>query len=321
MVNDLNTGDNYVWMLNVYLLTSPLHVAISSGQINEIEAIISSIPESDRSAAINARNIENYTPLQTAMLSGDLAAVQLLLRHGADPTLLAPNDYGDLDEKFDSSCLAAMLGNVSILRLVLDTQESIGAETLYQASECGRLDCVEEILQRVPKNCKFADGVTRMAAIEKALRPAVVEWRVDILKHLLDASEFSDTKKLSELLLLVPYSDNSDQYHIPNHLEKYTPEAKLLQIQIYKTLIDADARVDGVYHEEDSPWPGERSILHMIFSERDPPMEVWELLLEHGADIHALNSRGQTPLFPALDRDNLECCDNWGRVHNEDGSE
>jgi ankyrin repeat protein len=286
---------------------SPLHVAISSGQINEIEAIISSIPESNRSTAINARDYENYTPLQTAISSRDYDTVQLLLSHGANPTLSAPNDYGDLvDAKFDSSCLAAMLGDISILRLVLDTQELINAEALYQASECGRLDCVEEILQCVPKDCSFANGVTRQQGIENALRPAVVEWRVDILRLLLDTLEFKNTKKLSELLLLVPYSDNSDQYHIRNHLEKYTPEGKLLQIQIYKLLIGAGARVDAIYNDEDTAWPGKTSLLHMICSERVPAKEVWELLLEHGADIHALNSRGQTPLFPAVERDNLD---------------
>jgi hypothetical protein len=285
----------------------PLYTAVISQDITLVTEIISSTPPVDRLEMVNSRDSSNSTPLHLAISTGNASMLELLLENGADTELLAPNNYGDLIPNYEASCLASRVGDVEILRNLLDKQSLVNTETLYNAAGCGRVECVEEILGRVARGCGFKYKVSRQPGIENAITAAVLEWRVEVLRLLIAAPEFTHSAKvLDRSLLSLACSYNLDQYHLLNRVKKDTSEGQAMQVQVYGILLECGANVNATQTYEDGS-SDNLTVLHLICrGSRTPRKELWEMLLEYGANIHGLDIYGRIPLFCAVQEDNAE---------------
>jgi uncharacterized protein len=93
-----------------------LSIASSRGKGDIIEKLLNLIPEDKKSEMVNSVNAKGVSPLNSAAAFGDLYAVKVLLDQGAD----------------------------------FKKQDMNGATSLMVASHCGHVECVKEILKRVP---------------------------------------------------------------------------------------------------------------------------------------------------------------------------
>jgi ankyrin repeat protein len=97
---------------------SALHLAAFSGVPGAVQLLL------DRGAEINARARNKFknTPLQTALLAGQLATARLLLEHGADPLVRQALGFTPLHE-------AALLGRRDLVDLFLGAGAEINSRT------------------------------------------------------------------------------------------------------------------------------------------------------------------------------------------------
>jgi ankyrin repeat protein len=169
------------------------------------------------------------------------------------------------------------------------------------------VECVEEILGRVARGCGFKYKVSRQPGIENAITAAVLEWRVEVLRLLIAAPEFTHSAKvLDRSLLSLACSYNLDQYHLLNRVKKDTSEGQAMQVQVYGILLECGANVNATQTYEDGS-SDNLTVLHLICrASRTPRKELWEMLLEYGANIHGLDIYGRIPLFCAVQEDNAE---------------
>lgn len=95
---------------------SALHLAAFSGVPGAVQLLL------DRGAAIDARARSKFknTPLQAALLAGQLATARLLLDHGADPLVRQAHGFTPLHE-------AALLGRRDLIDLLLTAGAEINA--------------------------------------------------------------------------------------------------------------------------------------------------------------------------------------------------
>jgi len=108
---------------------SALHLAAFSGVPEAVQLVI------DRGAAVNARSRTKFknTPLQTALLAGQLATAKLLLDRGADPLVRQAHGFTPLQE-------AALMGRRDLVDLLL----AAGAELDSRADD-GRTALTEAL--------------------------------------------------------------------------------------------------------------------------------------------------------------------------------
>lgn len=95
--------------------TSPLLVAVSNQHLSIVTKLCAAHPE-----LINIPNNAKYTPLQMALIRENAAIVEILLKHGADISLLLPNKMTVLDYAVEN-------GLTTIVSLLL----SAGADYVY----------------------------------------------------------------------------------------------------------------------------------------------------------------------------------------------
>lgn len=117
---------------------SALHLAAFSGVPGAVQLLL------DRGVDIHARARNKFknTPLQVALLDGQLATAKLLLEHGADPLVRQAGGFAPLHE-------AALLGRRDLVELLLGA----GAEINARADD-GRTPLSEAVRR---KHAELAD--------------------------------------------------------------------------------------------------------------------------------------------------------------------
>lgn len=122
-----------------------LHRAVAFGERERVQALLASADGKAKAALLAARDRWERTPLLIAVLSGDRALVELLLREGAQ---LA--DRGRCGETAIS--LAIMKNDAAMLQFLIDQGASIedanefGDFPLKQAAQAGADDCARLLL-------------------------------------------------------------------------------------------------------------------------------------------------------------------------------
>uniref|UniRef100_A0A096LYD8 Nuclear factor of kappa light polypeptide gene enhancer in B-cells 2 (p49/p100) n=1 Tax=Poecilia formosa TaxID=48698 RepID=A0A096LYD8_POEFO len=91
---------------------TPLHLAIIHQQTAVIQQLIQTLLSSQQHAVLNTCNHLQQTPLHLAVITRQLKVVEVLLRAGADPTLVDKDGRSPLH-------LAALAGDTATLRLLL----------------------------------------------------------------------------------------------------------------------------------------------------------------------------------------------------------
>ena len=90
-------------------LQDTFHNAVKNGDYQQLHSLL--LASSER-IDINGFNSEGQTPLQQARLSGQLALVQLMVRHGADPSRTSRDGWSTLH-------MAAFSGHSDITQFML----------------------------------------------------------------------------------------------------------------------------------------------------------------------------------------------------------
>ncbi|HYM59360.1 MAG TPA: ankyrin repeat domain-containing protein [Thermoanaerobaculia bacterium] len=136
-----------------------LHMASFGGNVPAVELLIK------RGADVNDRAKSKFrnTPLQTALLCGQLGTARVLLDHGADPLVRQSKGATPMHE-------AALLGRIDLLQLLVDH----GAE-LSSVSDNGRTPLAEAIRGKHPEAAEWLrskGAVEGIQADEDAVKAA-----------------------------------------------------------------------------------------------------------------------------------------------------
>ncbi|KAI9125321.1 hypothetical protein K1719_003937 [Acacia pycnantha] len=119
-----------------------LHAAARSGDLNAVQAILSTNP-----LAINSRDKHSRTPLHLAAWSGQAEVVNYLCKHKADVGAAAMDDMGALH-------FAAQKGHLDIVRALVSAGASVKASTrkgmtaLHYAAQGSHLELVKYLVKK-----------------------------------------------------------------------------------------------------------------------------------------------------------------------------
>lgn len=244
---------------------------------------------------INARNKDGKTPLDYAIRNGEEEVALMIINSGAEldesaysPLYLACmfdrretlqsliDDGAELNEEFPSGAtpltMAASLGKSDLCRILIDAgadpdqEDGNGNLPLHVAARAGNAPLCELFIE-AGADINAADGDGDIALVIAARR-----GRTTVVKSLIEHGV--DVKRYSEKLL------------VNSVLEKYA--------SVLKLLVDA-----GLDLNASRGTPGGTALHRNIYRSEE---KIVNRLLELGADVNALNSGGETPLWCVINR-------------------
>ena len=255
------------YLVRKRILERHLAIAMEMGDDEEILSVVNSWP-----CPANARTRQGLTPLFWATRGGNAAAVERLLRNGAE---------------------TQVVGSVEMTS-GWSTGFSEGTP-LHVAAEAGRGDIVELLV-------RWGADPNAKSPLGTPLDFAICARRTPVLRMLLEAGAtpgdgtirgvppLGRTQDLAALLLdLGAKVDRRDtQGRTSLHWAALTGEKQYLEF-----LLEKGADINAPDGEGDTP-------LHV--AARHGREDIAALLLTHGADVSARNRKGQTPLMLAEEK-------------------
>jgi ankyrin repeat protein len=247
-------------LMGTLLSAAELRVAdlVQSGD----KDVLRSLPADPK--AVNAPQPDGTTALHWAVRHDDVAAVDALIKAGAD--VKASNRYGVTPMN-----LAATTGDATIIRKLLDSgidpnAANPGGETaLMTAARTGKMDAVKLLLDRGANvNAKDIEHE------QTALMWAVTENHADVVKLLLDHGADINT-----------------------HTKVTMPKGE------YVPARSAAASGTGIIRQRALP-TADGGMTPLLFAVRDGNADLVHLLLDRGADINAASGNHTTPVIIAL---------------------
>lgn len=253
----LNGYADAIWRdLNGFTL---LHVAAVTGAVQVVNRLL------DLNARVDAQDFRyGLTPLDLAVLARRTNAVEVLLKHGADPNLRMIGG-------FTSAHLVAGWGSVQVLELLLkhgvncSLPDDEGTRPIHVAASRGRQDIVEFLLRSgVSIQSKDHNGDDPLHLAARGGNLNLVRWLIDE-----GADVDSVNKKRRTPLLSAAYRGD---------------------LSMAQTLVEHGARV--AVHDLDGWTP----FLGAVTGGR---VAMMEFLAKQGADVREARSDGTTPLIIA----------------------
>lgn len=276
---------------------SPLHIAASNKDPVELSRLLA-ISHNE----IDCRDPCQYTPLQISIQNNDLRSVNILLSHGSDFSLQVPNSYSDLIPGTNALSLASFCGHTDVLRMLMGYGCPITSKALYAAAESGNTDCAVKILDRVLKDGGGFADIATSEGIGEGLMIAAVGWRPEVVKVLLGNSRLKKDAINQALVSALRDISEYDDFHVIDAVSRGAPEGQNKRTETVKLLIDAGADVN--YLSQSIMYGiGEMSPIHQVARMGNQAFEIFNLLLDKGAEIEANDEDGRTPLFYAVQSD------------------
>ncbi len=252
---------------------TPLHYAAMLCGDKSVE-IVKMILEPWRGTNVNVKDVYGRTPLHYAAIVGELAVVQMLLEHYADPTVKDINGKTPLDyarERGNSHIIPLLEQWTRIWQLAANRRPTDPDAACYRArcndifrsARFGYLLCVKNLLDA------DADPNARDRSDGTPLHYAAMEGHVEVAKALLDRGADPNAR---DFLGFTPLHYASVYGHV----------------EVVKLLLERGADPNLRTVSGETP-------LHMAVEH----CAVLRLLLQHDADPNARDKHGKTPLHYA----------------------
>jgi ankyrin repeat protein len=282
-----------------------LHASVHGGHIEIAQLLVA------HGAVINSSSARKSTPLHIASEKGHLKIVEWLLNHGADVNI--KDGHGSIPLHF-----SAHGGHLEVCRMLLghgaavNTRGHTGSTPFLEAMKSGYTDVIWLLLHRNPDvNVRDSDDDDN-TPLHHATRQGQFKFVDELLKRnakvnscnnkkhtpLFLASEYGHTNVLQ--LLLEHNADvnaHDNEGDTPLHLS-----AGWGQLEATQLLLEREANVKSrnnsrwtPLHRAAQPWNGQKSDIQIV-----------QLLLDHGADVQACDSRGMTAAEIAVEREQHE---------------
>lgn len=252
------------------------------------------------------------TPLRRAIKDGDLKSVDVLLKKGANPNeprVSLPGYYAVAREGETPLILASGLGQVEILKALLDGgadvngEDAYGATALNAAIENGRADAVKFLLDRGVnintsiKKHYFSPGASNSPGKTPLSMAVSLDYQdkikrtelTDIIKMLIDkgADISVGVRKLPTVKKVLEEKRKAERGSLDDSLENAIVK---LDSDTVKSLLEQGANPNA--RDEDF----KPLLSHAVDLGQ---LEIVELLLKNGADVNA-ETEGDTALSRAV---------------------
>ncbi len=248
--------------------TQSLHKAAKDGDLERVKSLIA------QGADVNAQDEKGWTPLHAAAGNGHEAVVEILIEQGAD--IKARNNKGSTPLH-----AAAWPGHKAVVKVLLEhnatvnAQDKKGATPLYHAAWEGHKDVVEILLEQ------GADvNMNRVGESWTPLLHATMAGHAPVVKALLENGAKVDVGDDSGVTPLCYAIQDKNEESVRMLIEAGADVNKLVYKKLELTALSW------------AVWFGNAGIV--------------QILIEAGANINHKDDSGWTPLYYAIDANDVD---------------